>query len=85
MKIKTHTKNGTFDVPFFDGDTTLESIERENVDVQSHCRDGFCGACRCKLTSGEVEYKIDPLAFLDDNEILTCCTYPITDIEIEFD
>ncbi|MCF2947019.1 class I ribonucleotide reductase maintenance protein YfaE [Paraglaciecola aquimarina] len=85
MNIKTHTKNGTYNVPFFDGDTILQSIERKEVEVQSHCRDGFCGACRCKLKSGQVEYKVDPLAFINDDEILTCCTIPITNIEIEFD
>ena len=85
MKLKVKTENGTFDVPFFDGDTILESIERQNIEVQYHCRDGYCGACRCKLTSGQVEYKVDPLAFIDDDEILTCCTIPSTDISIDFE
>jgi ferredoxin len=85
MNIKTHTKNGTYNVPFFTGDSTLESIERHKVEVQFHCRDGFCGACRCKLKSGQVEYTVDPLAYMEDDEILTCCTIPITDLEIEFD
>lgn len=85
FKIKVKTENGTYQVPFFDGDSTLESIERRNIDIQYHCRDGYCGACRCKLRSGQVEYKVDPLAFIDDDEILTCCTQPKTDITIEFE
>jgi ferredoxin len=60
----------------------LESIEQSKVDIQSHCREGFCGACRTKLVSGEVEYTTDPLAYIDDDEILPCCCVPISDITI---
>lgn len=63
--------------------TLLESLEKSGVTVESHCRDGFCGACRCKLKSGKVEYTTEPLAFLDDGEVLTCCTKSTSKIEIE--
>ena len=63
--------------------TLLESLEQSGVRVESHCRDGFCGACRCKLKSGKVEYTTEPLAFLDDDEVLTCCTKSTSMIEIE--
>lgn len=61
----------------------LETIELHNIEIQYHCREGYCGACRTKLYKGEVEYKTDPLAFIDDDEILPCCCMPISDIEIE--
>ncbi|SEL28686.1 ferredoxin [Colwellia chukchiensis] len=61
----------------------LNALERVGIESHYHCRDGFCGACRCKLISGNVEYPIDPLAFIGDGEILTCCSKPITDIEID--
>lgn len=60
----------------------LESIERNKIEIQSHCREGFCGACRTKLVDGEVEYSTDPLAYIDDDEILPCCCVPISDITI---
>lgn len=60
----------------------LESIEQHNIDVQSHCREGFCGACRTKIVSGEVEYTTDPLAYIDDDEILPCCCIPKTDLTV---
>ena len=63
--------------------TLLESIELQNIDVHYHCREGFCGACRTKLIRGEVKYLSDPLAYIDDNEILPCCCVPVSDIEIE--
>ena len=63
MKIKVTTQNGTQEVPFLQDTTVLESLEQANIPAEYHC-EGFCGACRCKLTSGEVEYVIDPLPSL---------------------
>lgn len=51
----------------------LESLEAQGIEVHFHCREGFCGACRTKLISGSVTYLTDPLAFIDDDEILPCC------------
>lgn len=76
---------GTKNVPSIDGYTILESLEAAQLPTNSHCRGGFCGACRCKLVSGEVHYTIDPLAFIDDNEILPCCSIAISDINIELE
>lgn len=63
--------------------TLLESLESHQIDVQYHCREGFCGACRTTLIEGEVEYKTDPLAFMDDDEILPCCCVPATHLKIK--
>lgn len=63
--------------------TLLESLEADNIEVHYHCREGFCGACRTQLLSGQVKYLTDPLAFIDDNEILPCCCQAIGDIEIK--
>jgi ferredoxin len=53
--------------------TILSALEAADVHIHYHCREGFCGACRTKLIEGEVEYTTDPLAFIDDDEILPCC------------
>ncbi len=63
----------------------LNTLERESIESHFHCRDGFCGACRCSMKKGSVEYKQYPLAYIGDNEILTCCSYPTSDIVIEID
>lgn len=65
------------------GKTVLENLEIAKIDVASHCREGFCGVCRTKLLSGNVEYILDPLAYIDDDEILSCCTKPLNNIEIK--
>jgi ferredoxin len=66
--------------------TLLESLEAANIEVHYHCRDGFCGACRVKLTSGEILYpQGEPLAFVGENEILPCCCIPVTNISLTID
>lgn len=63
--------------------TVLESLEVNNIEVHTSCREGFCGACRTKLNKGSVKYTTEPLAYFEDNEILPCCCVATSDIEIE--
>ncbi|WP_166839489.1 class I ribonucleotide reductase maintenance protein YfaE [Rheinheimera pleomorphica] len=69
----------------FDGTapTLLTALEQHKLQVNFHCRQGYCGACRCKLLQGEVQYLNEPLAFVRKGEFLPCCSIPLTDIEIE--
>ncbi|WP_352109295.1 class I ribonucleotide reductase maintenance protein YfaE [Glaciecola sp. XM2] len=75
--------NKTIRFSFEREDNLLTAMENKNIDVHFHCREGFCGACRTKLLSGKVEYKVDPLACIEDDEILACCCIPVTNVEIE--
>ncbi|KKK99815.1 2Fe-2S ferredoxin-like protein [Rheinheimera mesophila] len=63
--------------------TLLDALEAQQQQVNYQCREGYCGACRCKLLSGTVSYLNEPLAFVRKGEILPCCSIPTTDIEIE--
>ena len=69
----------------FDGRarTLLDALEQQKLEVNFHCREGYCGACRCKLLSGDISYINEPLAFVRKGEFLPCCSTPLTDIEIE--
>ena len=67
----------------FDDKTLLEGLERAGIEVHYHCREGYCGACRTKMHAGQVEYVTDPLAFIDDDEILPCCCVPLSPLELE--
>jgi ferredoxin len=72
------------DAPF-DGNrhkSTLAFLEQQGIDVHYQCLEGYCGACRCKLVKGEVEYPIFPMACIRDGEILSCCSVPVTDLEL---
>jgi len=62
--------------------TVLQSLEEAKVHHVSHCRSGFCGACRCKA-KGSVKYIADPIGFTRPGEILPCIAIPESDLEIE--
>ncbi|WP_017445237.1 class I ribonucleotide reductase maintenance protein YfaE [Gayadomonas joobiniege] len=63
--------------------TLLEYLESRQYQVHYHCRDGYCGACRTELISGQVEYPKEPLAFVRRGEILPCCCRPTADLTIK--
>ena len=63
--------------------TILQSLESSNIRVESHCREGFCGACRVKVKKGLVDYINQPLGYVGDDEALACCSVPKGEVEIE--
>ena len=63
--------------------TLLETLENAGIEVEYNCRDGHCGACRCKLKSGEVEYVGFAMAYTQADEILPCITRAKSDVELE--
>ncbi len=62
--------------------STLSYLEAQGREIHYQCLEGYCGACRCKIISGEVEYPIFPMAMIRDGEILTCCSRPLSDLEL---
>ncbi|MCP4955798.1 class I ribonucleotide reductase maintenance protein YfaE [Photobacterium aquimaris] len=62
----------------------LTQLEKAGIKPEYQCRNGICGACRCKLISGSVTQQ-DALAFIAPNEILSCCSIPQQNIKVHFD
>lgn len=62
--------------------TLLEIMEHKGIPVQTHCREGYCGVCRTKLIQGEVEYTLEPIACINEDEILPCCCTPSSSLQI---
>jgi ferredoxin len=58
-------------------------MEQAGLEPEYNCRDGHCGACRCTLVSGEVEYVGFAMAYTQGNEILPCICRAKTDIELD--
>lgn len=71
------------EVRFQHARTLLESLEAQQVDIHYQCREGYCGSCRVQLLEGAVHYLQEPMAWLDDDEILPCCCIPRTDLKIK--
>ncbi|MGF1722274.1 class I ribonucleotide reductase maintenance protein YfaE [Vibrio kyushuensis] len=62
--------------------TLLESLELAGLEPEYNCRDGHCGACRCTLESGEVEFVGFAMAYTDKNEILPCICKAKSNVEL---
>ncbi|MGS0535583.1 class I ribonucleotide reductase maintenance protein YfaE [Pseudoalteromonas sp. SaAl2] len=60
----------------------LDCLEQNKLTVSYQCREGYCGACRVKLTKGSIIYNQEPLAFVREGEVLLCCCKPDGDITI---
>lgn len=73
----------TPDVIHQEQESILESLEAAGYMIEYQCREGMCGSCRCRLTSGTVDYQNIPLAALAPDEILPCITRAKTDICLE--
>lgn len=74
---------GQKDIDVSNGETLLEALEQHDIQVPYQCREGYCGACRCKLVSGTVRYLQEPLAWVNSDDILPCCCIPQGDMTLE--
>ncbi|WED20596.1 2Fe-2S iron-sulfur cluster-binding protein [Vibrio sp. JC009] len=74
------TINNLTSIPTDASLTLLESMESAGLRPEYHCRDGHCGACRCKLVSGEIEETGFKMAFTQPEEILPCISRAKTDL-----
>ncbi len=61
----------------------LELAEACDVPVQWSCRTGVCHTCECGLIGGTVHYEPDPLEPPATGNLLTCCSRPSGDVEID--
>jgi len=57
-------------------DTLLETAEAQGLEPEFSCRNGRCGACAVPLISGEVTYRVKPVASIESNQVLICCAVP---------
>jgi len=61
----------------------LESLEAQDIHIEYQCREGYCGSCRVRLREGEVHYLEEPMAWIDDDEILPCCCIPKSSLKLQ--
>ncbi|WP_406666216.1 class I ribonucleotide reductase maintenance protein YfaE [Gallaecimonas sp. GXIMD1310] len=64
----------------------LDQLLLRGINVEYQCRSGFCGSCRMRLKSGAVRYLESPIAYINEGEVLTCCTLADSEVvELEAD
>jgi CDP-4-dehydro-6-deoxyglucose reductase len=70
------------------GEPILAAGIRHGVDLPYGCRDGACGACKCRKLDGSVVHGPHELTALSSEEsaagyVLTCCAIAQTDVVLE--
>jgi len=64
----------------------LDAALEAGIKVLFNCREGFCGTCKSRLVSGEVDMKhnggIRPKE-IAAGKFLPCCSKPLSDLIVE--
>ncbi len=64
----------------------LDAALEAGIKILFNCREGFCGTCKSKLISGEVDMKhnggIRPKE-IAAGKFLPCCSKPLSDLIVE--
>lgn len=86
VKITVTIQDKTYIIKGKSSDSVMQIIEQNGLAVPSRCRSGECGFCHSHLISGKVyvpkhlEYR--RLADYKFGCIHPCCSFPLTDLEI---
>lgn len=86
VTINYHNKIYYFEVAY--PHNILEVALKHKIHLPYSCRGGRCSTCTSRCTSGRVKMTINDVLTLKDLQnglILTCVSYPETDVEITFD
>jgi ferredoxin-NADP reductase/phenylpropionate dioxygenase-like ring-hydroxylating dioxygenase large terminal subunit len=59
-----------------DKGTLLEFAETIGIAPTFGCRSGICGTCATWMKQGSVEYLEEPVAALEEGQVLLCCSAP---------
>ena len=87
VKIKVKIQDETYEVEGSSNDSVLQILEKNSIAAPARCRSGECGFCHSHLISGKVyvpkalEYR--RLADYKFGCIHPCCSFPLTDLEID--
>jgi ferredoxin-NADP reductase len=80
------TKSGQT-VPADDSASILEIAEQEGVSIRYGCRVGSCGACKVRVSKGQVRYDTPPIALTSTEQqsgyALACVAYAVNQVAIE--
>ncbi len=87
VKIKVKIQDNVYEIEGSSNDSVMQILEKSKLSVPARCRSGECGFCHSHLLKGKVyvpkhlEYR--RLADYKFNCFHPCCSFPLTDLEIE--
>lgn len=71
-------------VPVAPGQSILEAALAAGIDMPRSCRNGTCRACLCRITSGQVRYRIEWPGLSPDEKdegcVLPCVALPVGEV-----
>ena len=69
------------------GQSLLEAALAAGIDLPRSCRNGTCRTCMCRMTSGQVAYRVEwpGLSFDEEHDgwVLPCVALPLSDVVLE--
>jgi len=86
VKIRVTIQDEIYEIEGSSNDSVLQILEKNKIAAPARCRSGECGFCHSHLISGKVyvpkalEYR--RLADYKFGCIHPCCSFPLTDLEI---
>jgi ring-1,2-phenylacetyl-CoA epoxidase subunit PaaE len=87
-KVVIHYNGKAFDLEVAYPHNILEVALKNGIQLPYSCRGGRCSTCTATCTSGSVKMSINDVLADKDLEkglILTCVSYPETDVELHFE
>ncbi len=84
--LTIHYRDELHTIPARSDETVLTAFERAGLAVNNKCRVGYCGFCRSRLVKGEYHanrYEQLRIADKQFHYFHPCCSYPMSDMEIE--
>ncbi|MBR3988282.1 MAG: 2Fe-2S iron-sulfur cluster binding domain-containing protein [Clostridia bacterium] len=87
VNITVYVKGEKTEITASSQNTVLRILEDNGINPPSRCRGGECGFCHSKLLSGKVfiPKELDKRRQADSKFgfVHSCCSYPLSDLEIE--
>jgi ring-1,2-phenylacetyl-CoA epoxidase subunit PaaE len=87
-KVTINYRQTKFDLEVAYPQNILEVALKNNIQLPYSCRGGRCSTCTARCTSGRVKMTINDVLTpkdLQEGLILTCVSYPETDVDITFE
>lgn len=87
FSLKVSLRGEKKTIPCNSGESLLVAMERQGIAAPAHCRSGECGYCHSRLIRGEVYIpeSVDSRRLADKKfgYVHPCCTFPLSDVEME--
>ena len=86
--IQFHYAGSLHTIESKDDQPLLESLRNAGIPVRRACRNGACGVCLCKVTSGKISYRgREPTGLWEHEQqagfILPCTAYACSDLVLD--